>query len=357
MLISKHLDDIVELTLERSRGAPTSFGQPLDDIMQEQQRDIPFLNVPILIRQACHHIITEGSSAYGLFERAKDEDKVTEMIDAFEVDGKIRLGFIEVLDVAILLMRFLESLPGPLLCDEGSDAVREALNDVDSLKGFIDGLPVYNRFTLQELFYMFSVVGRRKYASFDVSTLAPLVVGSYLSASLSATEMVSLATQLMLNFESIFNFDDTAPNGTQPRHVYLETGKSVVVGSCATVQDLKDVVLAKANDIGNPDNCCLYVVSGRAARKLDDVIDHNSIFFIPEIQMVPLEYSAVTISDIPMNLPPIEIPSGLPPIEMPTDLPPVDLPTTAAPADVQIVKREEDKDVLFDLFSLTVSLT
>jgi len=312
MKVSVVLDEIIENSIERSRNSPTRLGEDINDLMSEQVSCIPFLNVPVLLKQACYHIVKDGASAFGLFERPNSADKVQEMKDAYEDDGKVRLGLVNVMDMAFLLKEFLFALPAPLLCDDSDDlaaSLKQALNDPGEIQGLVNQLPKTNLHTLREFFYTLAVVCRRKYGGMTIENLT-LIMGksefSFLSTSLSGLERSELFGLMILHFEEIFSESNpltSEPRTGRPKNVYVDSGKSVPVKitNDTSLDQLKTLVITKGS-LENVDHFVFYQVEDHEAIRITDEsqLEHPSIFFIPPVDYVQVEFPDIVeeIEDI-----------------------------------------------------------
>jgi len=86
------------------------FGHDLEDLLQEEQRE-----VPLIVDKVIEHLDEHGLNCVGLFRLAGDRKQVTKMRCDFNEGKPIEFTDQKVHTVAALLKQYLRALPKPLL--------------------------------------------------------------------------------------------------------------------------------------------------------------------------------------------------------------------------------------------------
>eukprot|EP00850_Spirogloea_muscicola_P022065 SM000275S10321 [mRNA] locus=s275:32867:35553:- [translate_table: standard] len=240
----------------------TLFGVPLEVAVQQANNA---RLVPHVLAECVNHLILSGLTTEELFLREGKKEVLTDLIQVFDEDAHARVPEnTEEIDVAALILLYLQSLPEPLLTYELYYAMVDAGSDVQQLKELVSSLPPANEASLEFLAALFLRVAQKaELNKMDAHKLATVVAPALLWQKSSTAEQEARAK-------------------SSPAHVPAPAGEPLVDGADAKASE----AAAPTGSDGQPTDIPLELEpnSEQAAvtAAVQCLIEHHDAIFAPK---------------------------------------------------------------------------
>eukprot|EP00850_Spirogloea_muscicola_P000748 SM000003S10993 [mRNA] locus=s3:261413:264247:+ [translate_table: standard] len=223
-----------EMPAKYPKTSITLFGVPLEVAVQQANNA---RLVPHVLAECVNHLILSGLTTEELFLREGKKEVLTDLIQVFDEDAHARVPEnTEEVDVAALILLYLQSLPEPLLTYELYYAIVDAGSDVQQLKELVSSLPPANEASLEFLAALFLRVAQKaELNKMDAHKLATVVAPALLWQKSSTAEQEARAKsspahvpapagEPLVDGEDAKGSEAAAPTGSdgQPTDIPLE---------------------------------------------------------------------------------------------------------------------------------------
>eukprot|EP00850_Spirogloea_muscicola_P000511 SM000002S05591 [mRNA] locus=s2:1020379:1023163:- [translate_table: standard] len=223
-----------DVTFPKGKTTKGVFGVPLEVAVQQANNA---RLVPHVLAECVNHLILSGLTTEELFLKEGKKEVLTDLIQVFDEDAHARVPEnTEEIDVAALILLYLQSLPEPLLTYELYYAIVDAGSDVQQLKELVSSLPPANEASLEFLAaLLLRVAQKAELNKMDAHKLATVVAPALLwqksstavqeaGAKSSPAHVPAPVGELLVNGADTKGSEAAAPTGSDelPTDIPLE---------------------------------------------------------------------------------------------------------------------------------------